>query len=64
MFPRDFEYVMVDGRLTRVVALKPLKPTVAAINAVEPSVAKLSDEELKSRTATLRLRVVTGQKSG
>ena len=37
--------------------IKKLQPTVAAINALEPEVQRLSDEELKSRFQALKPRV-------
>jgi preprotein translocase subunit SecA len=41
--------------------LKTLAPMVAAINALEPSLASLSDEELRGRTAWLRQRLEQGE---
>jgi len=38
-----------------------LKPTVAAINALEPALKALSDEDLKARTAWLRERLAKGE---
>ena len=40
--------------------LKAYRPKVAAINALEPEVEKLSDEELRARTATFRQQLVDG----
>ena len=37
--------------------IKKLKPIVAAINGMEPEIKKLSDEELKAKTAEFRARI-------
>jgi preprotein translocase subunit SecA len=41
--------------------LKPLKKHVEAVNALEPSIEKLSDDELKARTAWFRKRLDEGE---
>ncbi len=41
--------------------IKGLDPLVAAVNALEPSLEKLSDEELKARTPALRKRLEDGE---
>jgi len=41
--------------------LKTVAPMVAAINALEPSLVSLSDEELRGRTAWLRQRLAEGE---
>ena len=41
--------------------LKSLRPTVAAINAAEPALEKLSDEELRARTPWLKERLAKGE---
>src|SRR5688500_10512925 len=41
--------------------LRSLQPIVSAVNAVEPEVAKLSDDELRARTAWLRDRHANGE---
>ncbi|MCK6549271.1 preprotein translocase subunit SecA [Myxococcota bacterium] len=41
--------------------IKRLMPRVAAINALEPELKKLSDDELRTRTADLKQRVANGQ---
>ena len=38
-------------------AVKRMMPIVAAINALEPEVKKLSDEQLRARTADFRARI-------
>ncbi len=42
-------------------ALKPLRKTVAAINALEPQIQKLSDDELKNQTVKFRERLAKGE---
>ncbi len=42
--------------------LKGYQPKVQAINALEPELAKLSDDELKARTAAFRAELVAGRK--
>src|SRR5687768_15665846 len=41
--------------------LKKIRPLVAEINAKEPEISKLSDEQLRGRTAELRQRVANGE---
>ncbi|RMD62757.1 MAG: preprotein translocase subunit SecA [Alphaproteobacteria bacterium] len=41
--------------------IKKLRPIVAAINALEPELEKLSDEDLRARTSALRQRVAQGE---
>ena len=41
--------------------LKGLRPTVAAVNALEPQLQELSDEALRARTAELRGRLAQGE---
>jgi preprotein translocase subunit SecA len=54
---------MIDKFLTKVFGssnqryLKSVQPLVAQINALEPSMKKLSDEELRSRTAIFKDKV-------
>ena len=40
--------------------VKRLQPQVAAINALEPSLSKLSDDELRARTAQFKERLTKG----
>ena len=40
--------------------VKRLQPQVAAINALEPSLSKLSDDELRARTAQFKERLAKG----
>src|SRR5918992_2655246 len=40
--------------------IKPLRPKVEAINALEPEVAKLSDDQLRARTAEFRQQLANG----
>ena len=42
--------------------LKTYRPDVAAINALEPEVAKLTDAELRARTDTFRARLEAGER--
>jgi preprotein translocase subunit SecA len=42
--------------------VKGFRPTVEAINALEAEVAKLTDAELKARTATFREQIANGKK--
>jgi len=42
--------------------VKSYQPLVNAINALEPEVAKLSDEELKARTAEFKAQLAAGKK--
>ncbi len=58
---------MINSLLAKVIGtqnereLKRLRPAVARINALEPSVRPLSDEELQARTPQLRERVERGE---
>jgi preprotein translocase subunit SecA len=58
---------MIDKLLAKVIGtqnereLKRLAPVVAEINAKEPAVQALSDEELRAKTAEFRLRVEQGE---
>jgi len=58
---------MIQGLLTRLFGsrnerlLKTYRKTVAAINALEPSVTALSDEQLAGRTVEFRERVAGGE---
>ncbi len=42
--------------------VKKYQPKVAAINALEPAMAKLSDAELKAKTAEFRQQLASGTK--
>ena len=52
--------MIVDTLLAKVIGtqnerdLKRLRPLVAAINALEPAIEKLSDEQLRGKTAEFR----------
>jgi preprotein translocase subunit SecA len=58
---------MIDKLLAKVIGtqnereLKRLAPVVSEINAKEPAVQALSDEELRAKTAEFRLRVENGE---
>src|SRR6266700_3490873 len=58
---------MLDTLLAKVVGtqnereLKRLRPFVAEINALEPSIQALSDEELRAKTTEFRSRVAQGE---
>src|SRR5499426_3754942 len=58
---------MLDTLLAKVVGtqnereLKRLRPLVAQINALEPTVAALSDEGLRAKTAEFKSRVANGE---
>jgi preprotein translocase subunit SecA len=41
--------------------LKKYEKKVAAINALEPSIAALSDEQLKAKTSEFRARIAQGE---
>ena len=41
--------------------VKSVRPLVARINALEPEYEKLSDEDIKARTQSLRERVAGGE---
>src|ERR1700741_4158612 len=57
---------MLDTLLAKVVGtqndreLKRLRPIVAAVNAFEPAIKALSDEQLRGKTAEFRQRVANG----
>src|SRR3954453_15651230 len=59
--------MIVDTLLAKVIGtqnerdLKRLRPLVAAINAKEPEIEKLSDEQLRGKTAEFRLRLGAGE---
>jgi preprotein translocase subunit SecA len=58
---------MLDTLLAKVVGtqnereLKRLRPLVAQINALEPTVEALSDEQLRAKTAEFKSRVANGE---
>src|SRR5689334_890110 len=58
---------MLDTLLAKVVGtqnereLKRVRPVVAAINALEPSIQSLSDAQLRAKTAEFRERVAKGE---
>jgi preprotein translocase subunit SecA len=58
---------MIDKLLAKIIGtqnereLKRLAPVVVEINAKEPAVQALSDEELRAKTAEFRLRVENGE---
>ena len=58
---------MLDTLLAKVVGtqndreLKRLRPIVAAVNAFEPTIKALSDEQLRGKTAEFRQRVANGE---
>src|SRR5262245_2553268 len=57
---------MIDAVLAKVFGtkndreIKKLRPTIAAINALEPEFQKLSDEELAAKTVAFRERLAQG----
>ena len=59
--------MIVDTLLAKVIGtqnerdLKRLRPFVAAINAKEPEIEKLSDEQLRGKTAEFRQRLANGE---
>ena len=59
--------MIVDTLLAKVIGtqnerdLKRLRPLVATINSREPEIQKLSDEQLRGKTAEFRLRVAGGE---
>ncbi|OGZ05566.1 MAG: preprotein translocase subunit SecA [Candidatus Lloydbacteria bacterium RIFCSPHIGHO2_02_FULL_54_17] len=55
----DFLKKLFDNTGEKV--LKKLEPDIVAINLLEPELAKLSDPELKERTAKLRARLAEGE---
>ncbi len=58
---------MLDTLLAKVVGtqnereLKRLRPLVAQVNALEPSIRALSDDQLRGKTAEFRQRVASGE---
>src|SRR6266853_2907617 len=58
---------MLDTLLAKVVGtqnereLKRLRPIVAQVNALEPQIKALSDEQLRGRTPELRQRLTNGE---
>src|SRR4051794_21922620 len=58
---------MLDTLLKKVVGtqnqreLKRLRPLIAEINALEPSIQPLSDEQLRAKTAEFRQRLANGE---
>src|SRR5689334_8819565 len=58
---------MLDTLLAKVVGtqnereLKRLRPVVAQVNALEPSIKALSDEQLRGKTTEFRQRVANGE---
>src|SRR3954463_7723629 len=58
---------MLDTLLAKVVGtqndreLKRLRPIVAEVNALEPSIQALSDAQLRGKTAELRQRIANGE---
>src|SRR5262245_53327998 len=58
---------MLDTLLAKVVGtqnereLKRLRPVVAQVNALEPAVQALSDEQLRAKTAEFKQRVANGE---
>src|SRR5882724_1977792 len=58
---------MIQNLLAKVVGtqndreLKKLRPLVAQINALEPSIQPLSDDALRARTAEFRQRLANGE---
>src|SRR6476469_25445 len=59
--------MIVDTLLAKVIGtqnerdLKRLRPYVAAINSKEPEIEKLSDEQLRGKTAEFRARLTNGE---
>ena len=58
---------MLDTLLAKVVGtqnereLKRLRPLVAQINALEPTIKALSDEQLRGKTTEFKSRVANGE---
>src|ERR1043165_5860085 len=58
---------MLDTLLAKVVGtqnereLKRLRPVVASVNALEPTVKALSDDQLRAKTAEFKQRVANGE---
>src|SRR4029450_12164798 len=61
---------MLDPILAKVVGtqnereLKRLRPIVAEVNAFEPAIKGLSDEQLRAKTAEVKPRVANGETLG
>ena len=59
--------MIVDTLLAKVIGtandreLKRIRPLVAEINAKEPEIQRLSDEDLRGRTAEFRQRLANGE---
>src|SRR6476659_8065582 len=59
--------MIVDTLLAKVIGtqnerdLKRLRPYVAAVNAKEPEIQKLSDEQLRGKTAEFKARLANGE---
>src|SRR5499427_3209661 len=59
--------VVIDTILAKVVGtqnereLKRLRPIVAQVNELEPSVKSLSDDQVRARTAEFKQRVANGE---
>jgi len=59
--------MVIDTLLAKVVGtqnereLKRLRPIVAQVNALEPGVTALSDEQLRAKTAEFKQRVANGE---
>ena len=57
---------MIGQLLAKVIGtenereIKRLRPAVAAVNALEPSIQSLSDEQLREKTTEFRQRVADG----
>jgi len=64
---RRLRFIMIINLLTKVFgsrndrSLRRMRKTVAAINAMEPALEKLSDDELKAKTAEFRARLEKGE---
>ena len=60
---------MIESTLAKVFGtkhdreIKRLQPIVAAINALEPQLQKLSDQELAAKTVEFKQRVANGARS-
>src|SRR5207244_10526145 len=58
---------MIDKLLAKIVGtqnereLKRLRPIVAAVNAFEPQITGLNDEQLRGKTAELKARAAKGE---
>ena len=59
--------MIVDTLLAKVIGtanereLKRMRPIVAAVNVLEPEIERLSDEQLRGKTAEFRQRLVNGE---